>query len=260
MFGISKATALQLVKEFRIPFVVATAWTTYAVWGPEVSFKSVISTFGTSFFLASWMTGQIFRVRKQAGVEASFENVEKRLVHLVSDLESKTEKMISHITGGDSYLHFFPLSFVNTKIVWIAIHKGQYSLQQVMVRITDVEQLSGTFKPQGQLDFVAKYQLGDVHCGTNQKIGENDVGDRDRFSFKIFTHSRNGTFEQETRFVKVDGALRVASRIEGPSGVVHEEIHPHFPVNSEGKVAWNKPHVNARDDQPTPSYDNLNNA
>ncbi|AHL36908.1 hypothetical protein CD58_18240 [Pseudomonas brassicacearum] len=250
MFGISKSTVQQLVKEFRIPLVVATAWTTYAVWGPEVSFKSIISTFGTSFFLASWMTGQIFRVRKQAGVEKSFGSVEQRLNHLVNELESKTENMISHITGGDSYLHFFPVSFVGTKILWIAIHKGQYSLQQVNVTITDVEKLSGSFRAQGILDFTAKHKLGDVHCGMNQKIAENDVGDRDRFSFKIVTHARNGTFEQETRFARVNGAMRVATRIKGDSGVVHEEIHPEFPGYAEGKIAWDKPHVGAGDEKP----------
>lgn len=250
MFGISKSTVQQLVKEFRIPLVVATAWTTYAVWGPDVSFKGTISTFGTSFFLASWMTGQIFRVRKQAGVEKSFGSVEQRLNDLINELESKTQSMISHITGGDSYLHVLPVSFFGSKILWVAIHKGRYSLQQVRVSITDVEMLKGSFKPQGQMDFITKHQLGDVHCGMNQKFAENDFGDRTRFSFKIVTHSRNGKFEQETRFVKVDGALRVALRINGPSGTIHEEVDPDFPVNNEGKVDWNKPHVGAGDEQP----------
>lgn len=250
MFGISKKTVRQLVKEFWVPFLVSTLWTIYVVWGSTVTVKDVISNFGSSFFLASWLTGQLFRVRKQAGVEDSFGSVEQRLNHLVDQLESKTENMISHITGGDSYLHFFPVIFVGSKILWVAIHKGQYSLQQVNVTITDVEKLNGSFKAQGILDFTAKHKLGDVHCGMNQKIAENDVGDRDRFSFKIVTHARNGTFEQETRFARVNGAMRVATRIKGHSGIVHEEANPDFPGYAEGTIDWSQPHVGTGDERP----------
>lgn len=250
MIGISKQTFLQLVKEFRIPFLAAAGWTTYAVWGPEVSFKNVIETFGTSFFLASWMTGQIFRVRKQAGVEASFENVEQRLTHLVSDLEIKTQKMINHITGGDSYLYFFPAHFIDTKILWVAIHKGQYPLQQVMVSIVDMEHFNSVFTSR---DHTTNYQIGDFHCGTSKTIGENETGDRDRFSFNITTHARNGKFTQQTQFDKIEGSTRIAIRIKGPSGVIYEEVHPDFPVNAEGNVDWDKPHFTGSD-LPTPRF------
>jgi len=243
VFGISKKTMLQLVREFWIPFLVSVAWTTYSVWGPEVTVKNIISNFGSSFFLASWLTGQIFRVRKQAGVEASFGSVEQRLNHLVGELEAKTQSMISYITGGDSYLYFFPVSFGGTKILWIAMHKGDYSLPQVKITITDVEMLKGSFKPQGEAQFSKKHELGDFHRGTTQRVGESEVGSRERFSFRIATFSRNGTFVQETRFVRLNGALHYASRVKGPSGPVHEEIQRDYPLNSEGRVDWDEPHV-----------------
>ena len=234
---------LQLVREFWIPFLVSVAWTTFAVWGPDVTVQNIISNFGSSFFLASWLTGQIFRVRKQAGVEASFGSVEQRLNHLVGELEAKTQSMISYITGGDSYLSFFPVSFGGTKILWIAIHKGNYSLPQVKVTITDVEILKGKFKPQGDERFVKKHELGDFHRGTNQRVGDSEVGTRERFSFRIATFSRNGTFVQEIRFVRLNGGLHYASRITGPLGPVHEEIQRDYPLNSEGRVDWDEPHV-----------------
>ncbi len=243
MFVISKKTVLQLVKEFWIPFLVSVVWTTYAVWGPDVTVKESISNFGSSFFLASWLTGQIFRVRKQAGVEASFGSVEQRLNHLLGELEAKTQNMVSHITGGDSYLHFFPVHFVGTKILWVAFHKGGYSLPQVKISITDVEMLNGSFKPQGALDHVNKFELGDFHQGTSQRVADSEIGTRERFSFKIVTHSRNGTYKQDTRFVRVDGVIRFALRITGPSGIVHEQIQSGFPVNAEGKVDWASSHV-----------------
>jgi hypothetical protein len=242
LFGISKKTVLQLVKEFWIPFLVSVVWTTYAVWGPDVSVKDSISNFGSSFFLASWLTGQIFRVRKQAGVEASFGSVEQRLNHLLGELEAKTQNMVSHITGGDSYVLFFPVDFVGTKILWVAFHKGDYTLPQVKVSITDVEMLTDRFKYESAL-YVNKFELGDVHRGLNQTVADSEISTRDRFSFKILTHSRNGTYKQDTRFVRVDGVLRFALRITGPSGIVHEQIQSDFPVNAEGKVDWDSSHV-----------------
>jgi len=248
VFGISNKTALQLFKEFRIPFLMATGWTIYVVWGQKFSVESTLANFGPAFFLASWMTGQFFRVRKQAGVEASLGTVEKRLNHLVDELETKSQHMISYITGGDSYLYFLPLHVVGNKIMWVACHSGEYPLHQATVRIVDLEHMLRSFKPDIPRDCATTHNLGDIHYGTNIPLGENEIGNRDRYSFNIFTYARNGKFLQEIRFENVEGTVLTALRITGPSGVVREEIHPDFPVNAEGQVVWDRPHVNASDD------------
>lgn len=243
MSGISKKAVLQVIKDFWIPFLAACGWTAYSVLGQEITIKSVFSTLGPTFFLFSWLSGQLIRVRKQAGVEASFGSVEQRLNHLLGELEAKTQNMVSHITGGDSYLHFLPVHFLGTKILWVAIHKGGYSIPQVKVSITDVEMLKDSFEPQGASNYVNKFELGDVHRGTSQRVADSEIGTRERFSFKIVTHSRNGTYKQDTRFVRVDGVLRFALCISGPLGIVHEQIQPDFPLNAEGKVDWASPHI-----------------
>lgn len=241
MLGFSKKTWIQLVKEFCIPFLVATGWTVYVAFGQDVTFQNIIGNFGPSFFLASWATGQFFRVRKQAGVEQSLGNVEKRLNHLVDDLESKSQHMINYLTGGDSYLYFLPLHAEGGKIVWLARHIGEYPLHQVSVRIVDIEYLLRTFKPDGARNFAQTRNLGEVHQDTNVSVGENEIGDRAEYSFNIFTHARNGKFVQEVRFKKIDGVVLTALRITGPSGVFLEEIDPKFPVDADGKVVWDKP-------------------
>lgn len=244
MLGISNKTALQLFKEFRIPFVVAAAWTIYVVWGQKFSIEKSLSSFGPAFFLASWMTGQFFRVRKQAGVEASLGTVEQRLNHLVEELETQSQKMISHITGGDSYLYFLPLHILNGKVTWVAFHNGKYPLHRPTVKVVDVERLKGFFTSDGSQDFITTHELRDFYPGSNQSVGNSEVGNRSRYSFDISTVTRNGKFLQETRFETVEGTVRAAWRITGPSGVVREQIHADFPRNAEGNVDWKRPRVN----------------
>lgn len=244
MFGISKRTMFQLVKEFWIPFVLATGWTIYVVWGQKFSVQSTLENFGPAFFLTSWMTGQFFRVRKQAGVEASLGSVEQRLNHLVNELETKSQKMISHMTGGDSYLYFLPLHILDGKVTWVAFHHGEFPLHQPTVKIVDVEHLKGSFKPDSPRECITTHHLRDFYRGSTQTIGNSEVGNRSQYSFDISTDARNGKFLQETQFETVEGTVRTAWRITGPSGVVREQVHPDFPVNAEGCVVWNRPRVN----------------
>ena len=248
MFGISKKTLLQLVREFWIPFLAASGWTIYSVWGQDVTVKSVLANFGPSFFLASWMTGQFFRVRKQAGVETSLGKVESRLNHLIDELEAKTQHMIGYITGGSSYLYFMPLQVQGNKIMWIACHSGEYPLHQVTVRVVDLERLRNGNRRKRSLDFESTHKLGDVHRGTNLPLCENDIDGRDELSFNIFTHARNGKITQETQFVRVEGKLLTALRITGSMGIMREEVDPNFPRNEQGKIAWvNKVSVDNND-------------
>ncbi|AZE35220.1 hypothetical protein C4K06_2187 [Pseudomonas chlororaphis subsp. aureofaciens] len=241
MKGTLKKTALQLVTEFSVPMIISIAWTSYVLWGKELTVQSIGANFGGAFFFVSWMSGQFFRVRKQASVEESFGSVEKRLNHLIDELETKSQHMIGYITGGDSHLYFLPLQSVGNKIQWLACHSGEYPLHQVTVRIVDLEILLGYYKPEDQQGFDVRHDLGEIHYGANFALGENAIGDRQRLSFNIFTYARNGKFLQEVRFEKVAGVLLKALRITRSGGeVVREEIDLNFPLNAEGKVVWDR--------------------
>ena len=241
MKGTLKKTAVQLVTEFSVPLIISIVWTTYVLWGKDATVQSVGANFGGAFFFISWISGQFFRVRKQASVEDSFGSVGERLNHLVDELETKTQHMIGYITGGDSHLYFMPVLGEGNKIQWIACHCGDYPLHQVTVRIVDLEILLGYYKPEGHKDCDSRHDIGEIHFGSNFMLGENVIGDRQRCSFNIFTYARNGKFLQEVRFEKVGDALLKALRITNVDGnVIREEIDPNFPLDAEGKVEWDR--------------------
>ena len=83
----------RLLKEFWLPALVAGAWTGYSIYtAPTIwGFTTIVNVFGPSFFLASWATGQFFRVRKQAQVESNLLSIEGRLENVVSKLEQQAK-------------------------------------------------------------------------------------------------------------------------------------------------------------------------
>jgi hypothetical protein len=90
-----------LLREFRLPFTLAAAWTIYAlITDPlPVDLKSLIKTFGPAFFFVSWATGQFIRVRKQSHVESNLQSIQTRLEGLLSQLQTKTAEIVAQITG-----------------------------------------------------------------------------------------------------------------------------------------------------------------
>jgi hypothetical protein len=104
-------TLKQLVKEFWIPFVIAGAWTSYVV-GLSEKLTTYISCFAPSFFLASWITGQINRVRKEGRVKDSFDAIEQRLDLVVHALDIRIDGITER---SNMRSHSRPFSF----LMWI---------------------------------------------------------------------------------------------------------------------------------------------
>lgn len=232
----------QLVKEFWIPFLAASGWTVYAVWDQQLTVKSVIAIFGPSFFLASWMTGQIFRVRKQAGVESSLTNVESRLETVVTQLEAKSLQMINHVTGGDSFCFFMPFRSMANNASWLALHSGEYPLYQVSVRIVDLEAMVKTpqYRPEDDAGYAQYIDIGDMPCGSRLMYEGADLGESGDRSFNIFINARNGRIYQEVRFKRVEGGMCVAYRVTR-NDIVLEVIVPPQLLDEGGRFDWAGP-------------------
>jgi hypothetical protein len=258
VFGISKKTVLQLVKEFWAPFFVSSAWTIYVALGPKVEVKDVISNFGSSFFLASWMTGQVFRVRKQVGMEASLEHLQIRLGRMIDELNDKALWTINHITGGDSYCHAQPVipAFSSLPIEWEVQNCGSFPMYEVMVRITDLDfkAKSSYFFFPGTTEF--ETSLGEIPCDSTRSFTWGLLGREASRSFTITFDSRNGRVIQDVRFKRINGEIELAYRITRYGEVLNvlEEDIPMSFRDEHGEFDWSEPVFNENDGSSYQSY------
>jgi len=73
---------LQLLKEFLVPLAIGIAWTSYNVFQmPRENWKvaTFINLFAPTFFFASWLVAQWYRVRKQQRIEDSLAGIGARI-------------------------------------------------------------------------------------------------------------------------------------------------------------------------------------
>nr|WP_315489905.1 hypothetical protein [uncultured Rhodoferax sp.] len=102
--------ACRLLKEFWLPALIAIAWTAYVtiVSTDPWTVKALVANFGPAFFLTSWATGQLFRVKKQADVESKLVQIERRAESLLQKLDGHLEDFKGYIYGAPSGVHLIP--------------------------------------------------------------------------------------------------------------------------------------------------------
>ncbi|MHC8349197.1 hypothetical protein ACYZT7_07385 [Pseudomonas sp. RT4P38] len=235
----------QLAKEFWLPFVIAVAWTMLALWDEVVDTKSVVGNFGSAFFFASWMTGQIFRVRKQAGVESSLLAVEGRIQAVTERLETQTKELVGHVTGGTSYCYVqvgHPNLQGGNLTRWILKHRGDtpFTMYAVSVSIVDLDSFHKNLMLGRKIE--QNFNIGEFSLGTTEILFDRfDLGTGDARSFNVFLYARNGNLTQQVRFRRVNDEWRLATRVIHPQGeIIHTDVEEDFPRDATGDVDWNE--------------------
>ena len=127
----------QLIREFIFPFLLSIAWVAFNIFGSdhEWTIQRSVNVFGPTFFLLSWMTGQIFRIRKQIGVESNFESLHEKMLNLVDEIREQTEDVSNYITGGNSFAYLFPMLYfvphMKDSFVLMLNKSGKYPISVV---------------------------------------------------------------------------------------------------------------------------------
>lgn len=232
-----KKTGKQLLREFWIPGLIAASWTIYVVSvASTITVEKVLATLGPSFFLASWLTGQVFRVRKQAGVESGLQRLEGRLNGLVDKIEADTRELLNHMTGGDSFCY---MAVMDDNTNWIVIHEGDHHLQELSARICDLDIPMDT--PNWLQTANTHVSVGTLFKGmcTASSLTRPLTGQRRRFN--IFYSASNGTFCQELRLKNVGmGKWATATRVKRDNSAepLYEKIDPNFPLEADGTPGY----------------------
>lgn len=249
MIGISKKTLHQLLKEFWLPFLAAGCWTFYVVWKDEITVQTVIANFGPSFFLASWMTGQFFRVRKQAGVESSLTTLEGRVSNVLERLETQTHELTSYMDGGDSFCAFNIYLQGDNQSYWLAETHGKYPMYNVSARVIDLDLYDETSREPQVAGAETYIEIGDLSLDGAHISKLFELGDSGSRRFNVFFVAKNGSFVQNIKYKLVDGEWTWATKVFDGTGELARLDH-NFPPDDLGHI-WP---INADDGLSSPPY------
>ncbi|WP_027456874.1 hypothetical protein [Dechloromonas agitata] len=169
-FGNWKRTGGQILREFWIPLLATPAWTAYVTWGKPIEFQKLLETAGPTFFLVSWLTGQVFRIRKQENVQFGLGNIEQRVEAIVGNLEAAAKDVASYATGGDSFCYVAAgIDQGSDKATLTVVHQGKYPIYAVTARLVD----SATFQ--------SAAQTGALPLGVIKSVGDWPSGKHGRW-------------------------------------------------------------------------------
>jgi len=257
---------IRLIKEFWLPAFVAIGWTLYNYFSATqaaMNVKEIVNVFFPSFFLASWATGQFFRVQKQAKVEGSLDKITLKMSNLLENLEEKTNNIIGHVTGGNSYCYLFIASNIHQDpdVVSIVLHhSGDHVLYDVSARIVDKDKLNQSVSQnfEEQLNEATSYINYDVLMPKYCKLFKWNLGPNDSRDFDIYWTARNGSFRQQLKLRRVDGHWSQATEVikdrvlsepgyvldpanqAGRNIVLFQHLNEAIPINSEGQINWKR--------------------
>lgn len=240
----------QIIREFWTPLVLSIGWILYNIYGTgptqEWNIKKIVNIFGPTFFLLSWLTGQFFRVKKQTRVEDSFGSMETRLKELLAEVEIKTNEMIGHISGGNSF-PYFQIAMLdsnsNTGIL-MAIHQGVHPLYDVNARIVDLqkfEQIKHNISLANMRYSDTNINVGNLIPSHASMIRQWKIENEPEQSYNIFFTARNGSFTQIIRLKKINGVWVSATKVTNRENkVMHEKIDDNYPKDADGNVSWER--------------------
>ncbi|MEI1280632.1 hypothetical protein V6Z05_20040 [Leptospira venezuelensis] len=236
----------QLFREFTFPLILSLFWAFYNVSGaaPNQSWtlKAFINMFAPAFFLISWMTGQIFRIKKQVGVESSFEVVQSKLTTLANNIEQKSNEMIDHISGGKSFpmIQIGSINNLSNMGILTVIHNGKHPLYDVHVRIVDLQKFE-TIKDNLNLANMGypdtNIPLGNMIPTHASMVGAWNIEHDPEQAYNIFMTARNGSFTQMLRLKKIEGKWVSATRVKNSDNeILYERIDADYPLESSRSV------------------------
>ena len=235
-------TIKQLLKEFWLPLTAAIIWT-------FVNFKnknhdswtlvSMINVFGPSFFLASWLTAQYFRVTRQAKVEDNLEIIEKRANEIFDNLETRTGLIFSQMTGGDSFCYVnVAESYTGVKNL-VVNHQGNYPLYDLTIRVVDLDRFDEhSGNPEYSHTYEQVFSIGILLPKQFNSLGNVSLSAQEESKrFNIFFSARNGMFHELLRYKKINNEWAAAIKVDREKTLL-EAVADNYPKSTTGEVDW----------------------
>ncbi len=239
--------AKQLLKEFWLPAVVASAWglVSYHLSRSDVPpWISVVKDVSTCFFLISWATSQYFRVKKQTKTESDLAGILLQLKDVLRNIEEASAHATALSTGGDSYCYveLSNLSSTTNRGLFSVNHVGAYTLYDVVVRVCDTDELTRIANTKDSIsltDATKEVELGTVYVGGMSALRYWNLEDGPsprRYNCHFL--ARNGGWTQMMQVAKLENRWVTATKVYLPGGGTFEKAFDDYPRNPDGSVVW----------------------
>jgi hypothetical protein len=249
-------TIKRLFKEFWLPFLVAAAWTTYSLYSTsrQVTLARVIEIFAPAFFLLSWLSGQIVRVRKQAAVEGSLSKVESRLEAVVSRLETQSQEFRGFTIGEGAVLRMEPTISQRPFVGLSLFNLSNYPAFDIHLRLIDLDE---PIDPANN-KFWTDYNQEIAHLYPKKLVMNVyllDISVRKLVRVNIFGMSRSVHFAYQVRFFTTEsGELLIALLGESNGETINMSVPETFPgYNPENpRAVFGQPPEGLAEKKPAP--------
>ncbi len=76
----------RILNEFWLPAIISISWTAYNAFSSKTpwSIRDYINSFGPTFFIIAWISGQFFRIKKSEGVDRNLGIIDTRVEALMT--------------------------------------------------------------------------------------------------------------------------------------------------------------------------------
>jgi uncharacterized membrane protein YciS (DUF1049 family) len=223
---------IQLLREFLIPLVLSIAWVilNFLQSNGQWTLLTAINVFGPTFFLLSWMIGQIFRVKKQIGVETTLQRITGDLENVANTIRVNAEKLSSSVTGGDGFIHFLPQVYypelVKNGLVLLMLKNGEYPLYDVSAKL--ISSLDLGYPDMELVVGNTKEKVSSLHKLPIDMIGVNE------HKLKLWITARNGAYYQDIWLKKTQNRWTFAIRVrDSNNGIRLEQVDTDFPIHGD---------------------------
>lgn len=224
------AIVKRLLTEFWLPALLAMGWTAYNIYSSPAPwhFKEFVNVFGPSFFLASWATGQFFRVKKQVSLDQNITSIETRVTTLLEKLDKHTKDFMGYTTGADSVAYFLPMLSQNDGVDLGLINQSAYPVFDVHAELIDLDEAIDP--PKGKLWTRHPFQLASLFPNRIVMGAYHlSLQGRNRLYVNIFINTRGQSAIQELRIARVEGSIQIATRTRAGEQVIEQSVPPNFP-------------------------------
>jgi hypothetical protein len=219
----------RILREFWLPALIAMAWTGFNVVSARSPWdlRTIVNVFAPSFFLASWATGQFFRVQKQVTLEKNLTGIEVRISKVVERLEKQSEDLLGYAKGGHGWPRFMPVFPADNTFELMILNESSYPVFDVQARLIDLDE--PVDPTNGKLWTNHWFVLPSLY--PNKAVMgayRMNLSGKQRLRLNVFIQTRSAGLVQEFRIERAGNWYSIASRTKF-DGTVVEHVADDFP-------------------------------